>query len=201
VTERESLPVCPVQQKALVTRQHLRCVLRSIHLACCDRARDGRPHLALRSQLRVHLLRMSGSPSGESRHGVRKNNSLACLALPKHCHSTRIACNHILAREHRGSTRESCSRHWADSIVCFLYCLRIVLNLLLLLDGVWEPPSAATEQATNGWCLQHIIYTALRKSWSCARMVIGMWTGQRTVFARRKTTDTRSMECAQQSKQ
>jgi hypothetical protein len=106
---------------------------------------------------------MFGFPYGESRRGVRRSKSPACPALPEHYrHSTKSACNRIPALEHRESTRESCILHWAVASERSLYCHRIVLlSLLLFLVGTEEPPSAATRQATNGWRLQHIIYTAL----------------------------------------
>jgi hypothetical protein len=151
---------------ALATLQRQHCVPHSIHPVYCDRARDGRPHLAQRPQQPALAPRMpAGFPHGESKHGVRKSSSPACPALPEHCRSARIFCNRIPVLERPGSTRGSCSFHWASAnaivIVRFLYCPHVVLILLLLLDGAWEPPSAATEQATNGWRLQHIIYTVV----------------------------------------
>ena len=159
----ESLPVYPVPQMTLATLQHQHCVPRSIRPACCDRARDGRPHLAMRSPLCVQALGSFGFRYGESKHGVRRSKSPAYPALPEHCHSTKSACNHTLVLERPVSIRESCILHWAGATARSLYCHRIVLSLLLLLVGEREPPSAATGQATNGWRLQHIIYTAL--SW------------------------------------
>lgn len=158
----ESPPVCPVQQMASAMLQRQHCVRRSIHQACCDRARVGRPHLALRSLPSVQALKMSGFPCDGSRRGVRRSKSPACPALSEHCcHSTKSACNRIPALELPESTRESCNLHLAVATGRFLYCHRIVLlHLLPFLVGTEEPPSAATRQATNGWRLQHIIYTA-----------------------------------------
>ena len=158
----ESPPVFPVQQTASATLQRQHCARRSIHRACCDRARDGRPHLALRSPPCVQAPRVFGFQHGGSRRGVRRSKSPACPALPEHCcHSTKSACNRIPALELPESTRESCNLHLAVATGRFLYCHRIVLlHLLPFLVGTEEPPSAATRQATNGWRLQHIIYTA-----------------------------------------
>jgi hypothetical protein len=82
---------------------------------------------------------MFGFPHGESKHDVRRSSSPACPALPEHSHSARIFCNRIPERERPRSIRGSCSLHWASVIaiviVRFLYCLRVVLILLLLLDG------------------------------------------------------------------
>lgn len=159
----ESPPVYPVQQTASATLQRQHCVRRSIPRECCDRARDGRPLLALRSPPSVQAPRMSGFPCGGSRHGVRRSKSPACPALPEHYHhSAKSACNRIPVLERPASTRESCNLHWAVASGRSLYCHRIVLlSRLLILVGTEEPPSAATRQATNGWRLQHIIYTAL----------------------------------------
>lgn len=158
----ESPPECPVLQMASATLQRQHCARRSIHRACCDRARDGRPHLALRLPPCVRAQRMSGFPYDGSRRGVRRSKSPACPALPAHCcHSTKSVCNRIPALELPESTRESCIHRLAVATERSLYCHRIVLlDPLLFLVGTEEPPSAATRQATNGWRLQHIIYTA-----------------------------------------
>jgi hypothetical protein len=190
---------------ASATLQHQHDEPHSIHPAYRDRARDGRPHLAHRSQQPVLALKMSaGFPHDGSKHGVRRSSSLACPALPKHSHSARIFCNRIPVLERPGSTRGSCSLHWASAIAIVilrsLYCLRVVLNLLLLLDGAWEPPSAATEQATNGWRLQHIIYTVV-KGIACAVGVRGTWEAYRVCDARDYRYKVRSMGCEQQARQ
>ena len=174
-----SRPVYPVQLMALATLQHQHCVPHSIHQACCDHARDGRPLLALRLPPSVQALRMSGFRYGGSRRGVRRSKSPACPALPEHCRrSTKSVCNHTPALALPVSTRGSCILHWEGVTGRSLYCHRIVLSLLLFLVGTEEPPSAATRQATNGWRLQHIIYIVLAGEVVCAEgrgYVDGVW--------------------------
>lgn len=162
------LAVCLILLTASAMPQHQRYAPHSIHRACCDRAHAGWPLLVLRSPLAVQALEAGdGFPNDGSKRDVRRNRSLSGLELQDRSRSTRIVCSRKLVLERQSSVHESCIRHWEAASAGLLYCRFVLSVLLLLRQGILEPPSAATANATNGCCSpQHVILQRQLGSWA-----------------------------------